>query len=225
MHVREWGEGERIALLIHGLGASSKTWEKLAEDLADQGYHVYAPDLHGHGDSPRQETYSIQSWSEILTTQYPTVDLLVGHSLGALIATKIRNTLTPHQTILIDPVYRLPAGKNALILTQLGFKLTLQRWAKNKRSSEQTREEILKWDRKTVKALRTLTQLPKPDDTTLILRAKNSYIAPLSAFKALSKAKILTIQSGHNIHHENYPAVQAALKEFLHIKPALPAII
>lgn len=225
MYVREWGEGDKIALLIHGLASSSGTWEKLAEDLMNEGYHVYAPDLPGHGNSPRLETYSIQSWSETLTERFPNAHLLIGHSIGALIATNIRNTLKPARTILIDPVYRLPAGKSFLILTQLGFRISLLQWARNKRNPEQARLEILKWDQKSVKALRTLTQLPKPDHTTLILRARGSYIAPLRVLKALKNTKILTVASGHNIHRDNYPALQAALQEFLQIKIATTAII
>jgi len=41
-----------LALLIHGVTSSSRTWWRLAPELVRQGFRVLAVDLRGHGASP-----------------------------------------------------------------------------------------------------------------------------------------------------------------------------
>ncbi|HET7594193.1 MAG TPA: alpha/beta hydrolase [Stellaceae bacterium] len=52
---RTWpgGDGERVALLIHGSTASSRAMNPLAKALSSAGATVYAPDMRGHGESGR----------------------------------------------------------------------------------------------------------------------------------------------------------------------------
>ena len=50
-HLLEWGEGERVVLLLHGFLEHAHVWELVAPRLADAGLHVYALDWRGHGDS------------------------------------------------------------------------------------------------------------------------------------------------------------------------------
>jgi 2-succinyl-6-hydroxy-2,4-cyclohexadiene-1-carboxylate synthase len=51
LHVRRTGSGKRI-ILVHGFTQSSLSWAGIAEDLG-QDHEVIAPDLPGHGQSPR----------------------------------------------------------------------------------------------------------------------------------------------------------------------------
>jgi pimeloyl-ACP methyl ester carboxylesterase len=44
---------EKPLVLVHGLGARATDWAPLLPELAAHGYHVYAPDLLGYGDSPK----------------------------------------------------------------------------------------------------------------------------------------------------------------------------
>lgn len=44
---------ERPVLLVHGLGARATDWAPMIPRLAAQGYHVYAIDLLGYGDSAK----------------------------------------------------------------------------------------------------------------------------------------------------------------------------
>jgi pimeloyl-ACP methyl ester carboxylesterase len=47
-------------VLVHGLGARAEDWAAMMVPLAAQGFHVYAPDLLGYGDSPKPDVnYSI----------------------------------------------------------------------------------------------------------------------------------------------------------------------
>lgn len=49
---REEGEGDRVALLVHGYPESSYMWRKLMPVLAERRWRAIAPDLAGFGDSP-----------------------------------------------------------------------------------------------------------------------------------------------------------------------------
>src|SRR5262249_11181288 len=62
LNVREWGTGDRTAVLIHGITSDSGSWWRFGPDLAARGYHVLAPDLRGHGLSPRGE-YGPEAWA------------------------------------------------------------------------------------------------------------------------------------------------------------------
>ncbi|KAF9233203.1 Alpha/Beta hydrolase protein [Melanogaster broomeanus] len=104
-----WGSptATKHALLIHGLTSSSHTWHRIAPPLAAQGYLVTAPNLLGHG-SRRSTDYHISAIVEdlrpyLFQTNY---DLIIGHSLGALIVMSLfpyLPQLHPTAIVLVDP--------------------------------------------------------------------------------------------------------------------------
>ncbi len=73
-------------MLIHGLGASSRYWEPLAE--ASSGYAAIAPDLLGFGRSPkpRGASYNVACHIEALATLLRPGVVVGGHSTGAILA-------------------------------------------------------------------------------------------------------------------------------------------
>ena len=79
-------------LLLHGLGASSATWSRNIEPLAEAGFTVLALDLPGHGDSdkPGHLSYDPISGAQLLYDFAKTLSVerwsLVGSSAGGLIA-------------------------------------------------------------------------------------------------------------------------------------------
>lgn len=85
LFARTWGEGPPVVLL-HGLGASSRYWEALAE--AGSGYAGVAPDLLGFGRSPRppDASYDAACHLEALAPLLPAGAVVVGHSTGAILA-------------------------------------------------------------------------------------------------------------------------------------------
>lgn len=153
-----------VALLIHGIGNTSAAWWRLAEHLTDLGYRVVAPDLTGHGDSPRAESYAIENWVEdvLLTLRaYPSPSLIVGHSLGGLIATGVATRLPqpPKRVILIDPAWLIPVeGAAKQIMARILGRMsdstaeTMQRTKPTWSGRDITLElaAIKKWDPKTV---------------------------------------------------------------------------
>ncbi|HEU4896514.1 MAG TPA: alpha/beta fold hydrolase [Actinomycetota bacterium] len=85
-----------LAVLVHGVTSSSRTWWRVGPALAERGYRVLAVDLRGHGASPRTEgglsvadlADDVAETVEAARAPLP-VDLLVGHSLGALVALEL----------------------------------------------------------------------------------------------------------------------------------------
>jgi pimeloyl-ACP methyl ester carboxylesterase len=51
LHLLEWGCGDRVVLLLHGFLEHAHAWDFVAPLIADAGYHVFALDWRGHGDS------------------------------------------------------------------------------------------------------------------------------------------------------------------------------
>ena len=95
---REWGEeGRPLAVLIHGVTSSSRTWWRVGPWFAERGWRAVAVDLRGHGKSPRM--FGGEGLADLAADLYETVtpllgpgeriDVLLGHSLGALTALKV----------------------------------------------------------------------------------------------------------------------------------------
>jgi pimeloyl-ACP methyl ester carboxylesterase len=87
------GEGDKLALLLHGFPECSYSWRHQMPLLAKLGYRVWAPDLRGYGKSDRPEgvsQYSIdkleQDVADLIEASGSKQVLLVGHDWGAGIA-------------------------------------------------------------------------------------------------------------------------------------------
>jgi pimeloyl-ACP methyl ester carboxylesterase len=82
--------GDRPSVvLLHGVQSSRLTWWRIAQDLADLGWEVHRLDLLGHGDRAGlgPDSLSMEALAADVVDQVPgPVDLLVGHSLGSVVA-------------------------------------------------------------------------------------------------------------------------------------------
>src|SRR3981081_1072901 len=88
------GQAGMPLVLVHGLGARGEDWAAMIPALAAQGFHVYAPDLLGHGRSPKPDVdYSI-SLEEQTVAQFmqavhvPRADI-AGWSMGGWVVMKL----------------------------------------------------------------------------------------------------------------------------------------
>jgi len=117
LFTREWGTGDRVAVLVHGLFSSSRTWHRLGPDLAGRGYRVVAVDLAGHGQSPRSNAYSLAGLVRSIADSVPLrPELAIGHSLGGLTLSRLVGRLQPRSAVYIDPAFlgtRLPWWQRA----------------------------------------------------------------------------------------------------------------
>ncbi|WP_245562566.1 alpha/beta fold hydrolase [Nocardia araoensis] len=94
-----------MALLVHGLSTSSRSWWQVGPALAARGYRVVAPDLAGHGNSPRGR-YSRERWADDLLAVMPDgVELAIGHSLGGVLLAMIVERLRPQRAVYEDPAW------------------------------------------------------------------------------------------------------------------------
>lgn len=118
---RTWGEGEPRVLLVHGITSHGEIWWQVGPALAAKGYPCLAVDLRGHGASPRAERYGVSSYAGDLWALRPSGgwDLVVGHSLGGLVATAAAGRSgapLARRLLLIDPVFALSHDQEADVL-------------------------------------------------------------------------------------------------------------
>ena len=82
--------GRPTAVFIHGAGHDHSVWTLQTRYFASHGWNVVAPDLPGHGSSGGPALASIEALADwvlaLLTTLGPEQAMLVGHSMGSLIA-------------------------------------------------------------------------------------------------------------------------------------------
>jgi pimeloyl-ACP methyl ester carboxylesterase len=112
----EWAAAEPephtpVAVLVHGVTGWHRTWWRLGPALAERGWRVIAVDQRGHGRSPRiAGAATIDEVADDLEAAIerhasPPVDLLVGHSLGAVVSMRLalRRPETARRVVLEDP--------------------------------------------------------------------------------------------------------------------------
>ena len=88
------GDGVPL-VMIHGLGGRGEDFAGLMPQFAAQGFHVYAPDLLGYGESdkPASSDFSIATEERVVTEFMDAVHLphadIVGWSMGGWIALRL----------------------------------------------------------------------------------------------------------------------------------------
>ena len=84
-------EGDPV-LLIHGSTDNSRSWSMAAPYFAEAGYHVYMPDLRGHGytDKPETGMYTVGDYAADISAFMDAKGIekadIVGHSMGSATA-------------------------------------------------------------------------------------------------------------------------------------------
>lgn len=110
LFTREWGEGDRVAVLIHGIFSSSGNFRTVGPALAERGYRVIAVDLPGHGQSPRAPEYSLELLADSVIESVPAApELAIGHSLGGLTLSRAVERLRPQRAVYVDPAFTAPS--------------------------------------------------------------------------------------------------------------------
>jgi pimeloyl-ACP methyl ester carboxylesterase/acyl carrier protein len=132
-----WGPSNAPTVLImHGLLDHGAAWDAVAQPLAARGYRVVAPDLRGHGRSAHISTAASYNFMDFVAdlvavgSRLASPFILVGHSMGALIASAY-TAVHPAQVqslILIEPL--LSPLENERPIDQLRVHLdALSNWA------------------------------------------------------------------------------------------------
>src|SRR5436305_6008496 len=86
------GQGDRLLVLLHGLGATRHVWRPMLQLVAEQWNGSWStPDLRGHGASPAATNYALGchaadvaelvsesgNWHQVV---------VIGHSMGGAVA-------------------------------------------------------------------------------------------------------------------------------------------
>lgn len=120
-HYQRLGQGPAL-LLVHGTGAATHSWHRLAQRLAEH-FTVIAPDLPGHGFTswPSDEQFALPGMADLLAQFLAATEvsprLVVGHSAGAAILARmsIDGRIAPEALISL----------NGALLARRGFAFRL----------------------------------------------------------------------------------------------------
>jgi pimeloyl-ACP methyl ester carboxylesterase len=110
------GSGPAL-ILIHGITECRELWRPLIEPLAQQ-YDVLAVDLRGHGDSSLGDAYDPVTLAADVHETASSLDitnpLVIGHSLGGVVASAYATVARPRAIINVDQPLKLADFKAAL---------------------------------------------------------------------------------------------------------------
>ena len=89
--VRRGGSGDRVLVLLHGMGANGAVWSRLLPILDSRwSGRVLIPDLRGHGRSVQHGPYGIDTHAADVAALVAGPEaqsvILVGHSFGGAVA-------------------------------------------------------------------------------------------------------------------------------------------
>jgi 2-succinyl-6-hydroxy-2,4-cyclohexadiene-1-carboxylate synthase len=93
---RDAGEGGRPIVLLHGLTGSGAELDRPVALLGERGWHAVAPDLRGHGASPKPEDETAYDVRTLAADVLRLVDTfgwrsfsIVGHEAGGVVAQEL----------------------------------------------------------------------------------------------------------------------------------------
>ncbi len=110
LNVMRWGDpsASKVAVAIHGITANAGAFARPARLMSERGWLVLAPELRGHGESPRGDgDFSTRSLLADLAAAVPAApDVLIGHSFGGYLAQSgiLNGVFRPRALVLEDPV-------------------------------------------------------------------------------------------------------------------------
>ncbi|MFF3745099.1 alpha/beta fold hydrolase [Streptomyces kronopolitis] len=226
LYTHEWGAGERIAVLVHGLMSDHRTWHRVGPALAGRGYRVLAVDLRGHGRSPRGD-YGPELFADDLVETLPAApEVALGHSLGGLALSLAVERLRPRRAVYSDPAWSLAGlGQSVDPALFVAFKradrarvrMFNPRWSEADLDIELA--TVADWDTATALALsaghREDRTPHKPVVPSLVQFAGEGFLfsAPAAAELADRGFEVRTVPGvGHTLHRDDFDAFMAGLE-------------
>jgi pimeloyl-ACP methyl ester carboxylesterase len=121
----DWGEGERVLVLVHGLLMNRHMYDNLAPEMASRGVRVITVDLLGHGASDKptdMRAYSMSSFADQIAALVDHLELdrpiVGGTSLGANSALEMASR---HPRAARGLFIEMPVLDNALVAAGVIF--------------------------------------------------------------------------------------------------------
>lgn len=130
-HVACAGQGDKLALCLHGFPELWYSWRHQMPLLASLGYRVWAPDLRGYGETDRPDRmadYAIETLMDdvagLIDAAKPASTLLLAHDWGGIIASffATRRLRPIDRLVLMNIPHVAAARKHA------GFRQRLRSW-------------------------------------------------------------------------------------------------
>ncbi|MFE1173754.1 alpha/beta fold hydrolase [Streptomyces sp. NPDC058773] len=226
LHTHEWGAGERVAVLVHGLMSDHRTWYRVAPALVDRGYRVVAVDLRGHGRSPRGE-YGAELFAEDLVETLPaSPEVVIGHSLGALALSLAVERLQPRRAVYCDPAWSFtrlgqPVDPALFLAFKNADRALLRtfnpRWCDADVDLEMA--TVADWDTGTALALSAVHREDRTPEKavvpSLVQFAGEGFLfsEPVAADLAERGFEVRTVPgTGHTIHRDDFDGFMAGLE-------------
>lgn len=82
------GEGDDELVLLHGWGLNAEVWQNIVPRLSAQ-YRLHLVDLPGYGRSQGFPALSLEEMAQVLVPHLPSRAIVLGWSLGGLVATQL----------------------------------------------------------------------------------------------------------------------------------------
>jgi pimeloyl-ACP methyl ester carboxylesterase len=121
----DYGEGERVLILIHGLLMNRHMYDQLAPEMTSRGFRVITVDLLGHGASDQpfdMRAYSMGAFADQVAALCEHLELerpvVGGTSLGANVSLELA---ARHPKAARGLLIEMPVLDNALVATGLIF--------------------------------------------------------------------------------------------------------
>ncbi|SLN69158.1 alpha/beta fold hydrolase [Ruegeria meonggei] len=81
-----------LVVLLHGVGLRAEAWGGQIGPLVSAGYRVLCPDMVGHGETVFVDPDGLDSYAAPIADLLQEPAVLIGHSMGAVLATRIAAT-------------------------------------------------------------------------------------------------------------------------------------
>ena len=160
LHTRQWGEGDRVAVLVHGMMGDSRQFHDVGPALAARGFRAVAVDLPGHGHSGTRSSGWVAGFAKDLVESVPgKPTMALGHSMGATVLAAAFTSLQPERAVYVDVSFQRSEdeGQDSATLTA-----TLED-ARSKRTVEELARSKPSWtpaDREVEEAAARLFDVP-----------------------------------------------------------------
>jgi len=241
--VHEAGTGPRTAILVHGIMSDHRAWHRVGRELVDQGFRIIAVDLAGHGGSPRARRYSPRAWADdVVETLQPLLtsrpDLIMGHSLGGLVASMVADRLAPRAAVYVDPAFAFPRGvRGAVMKLMFAVAPRPRRWALVRWNPKWSATDVdielatlRDWDKRTILGLASTRGLVPPARLiapSLVVLAEKSLLIS-DAVAARLRRQGMTVETisgtGHMVFRDEHARFMDLVGRWLTTVAVSPAL-